>query len=238
MQKKLMEIQATLKAPKGQYNNYGKFHYRSCEDILEAVKPLCVAAGLLLTLSDEVVEVGGRVYIKATALLTEGDKFVKVSAYAREALTKTGMDDAQCSGSSSTYARKYALNGLFLIDDTKDADTRDNASQAPRVTKTAQVSDQFTQASDPIGEDEAKRRTKLREMILKIANEDQDTAKKTLVQFTEFKGRDGNMVPGVDSVHKLKGKRLNVTFQKVKEQYVRDWGDTEEMIDVESDINN
>lgn len=122
--KELLQIQSELKAPKGQYNSFGKYKYRSCEDILEAVKPLCVKYGVILTLSDEIVQVGERYYIKATARLQkEGCSDVSVTAYAREALDKKGMDDSQITGTASSYARKYALNGLFCIDDTKDADT-------------------------------------------------------------------------------------------------------------------
>lgn len=122
--KELLQIQSELKAPKGQYNSFGKYKYRSCEDILEAVKPLCVKHGVILTLSDEMVQVGERYYIKATARLQkEGCSDVSVTAYAREALDKKGMDDSQITGTASSYARKYALNGLFCIDDTKDADT-------------------------------------------------------------------------------------------------------------------
>lgn len=129
----LNKIQKELKAPKSNVNTFGKYKYRSCEDILEAVKPLLGKA--VLVLSDDIVEVGGRVYVKATALLKEGDKYESVHAYAREALDKKGMDDAQITGSASSYARKYALNGLFCIDDTKDADTQDNSEHtAPKET--------------------------------------------------------------------------------------------------------
>lgn len=122
--KELLDIQSELKAPKGQYNSFGKYKYRSAEDILEAVKPICVKHGCELTLSDEIVYVGDRYYIKATAKLErEGSSPVTVTAYAREAETKKGMDESQITGTASSYARKYALNGLFCIDDTKDADT-------------------------------------------------------------------------------------------------------------------
>lgn len=132
--KELLQIQSELKAPKGQYNSFGKYKYRSCEDILEAVKPLCVKYGVILTLSDEIVQVGERYYIKATANLSkEGCTDISVTAYARESLDKKGMDDSQITGTASSYARKYALNGLFCIDDTKDADTDEYAKN----TKTA-----------------------------------------------------------------------------------------------------
>lgn len=120
---KLIKIQTELKAPKDKYNSFGKYKYRSAESILEAVKPLCEKYGCLLTLSDEVVNIGDRYYVKATAMLrTPKDRF-EVTAYAREDETKKGMDGSQISGTASSYSRKYALNGLFLIDDARDADT-------------------------------------------------------------------------------------------------------------------
>ena len=129
--KNLKLIQQKLVAPKGQKNKFGNYMYRSAEDILNAVKPLL--DDCLLTLSDEIVEVGGRVYVKATATFTESEgKEIIISAYARESETKKGMDDSQITGSASSYARKYALNGLFLIDDTKDADTMDNRKAEPK----------------------------------------------------------------------------------------------------------
>ena len=130
MNEKLIHIQSRLKAPKGNYNSFGKYKYRSCEDILEAVKPLLAEEGLTLTLSDEIEHIGDRYYVRATASLYENDNLIEiVSAYAREEDNKKGMDASQITGTASSYARKYALNGLFLIDDTKDADTDEYASQ-------------------------------------------------------------------------------------------------------------
>lgn len=129
----LSRVQAELKAPKGKYNSFGKFKYRSCEDILEAVKPLLAKYQLILTLTDDVVEVGGRVYIKATATLSDGTNEKSITAFAREPEKKTGMDESQITGTASSYARKYALNGLFLIDDTKDADTDEYHNQVDRT---------------------------------------------------------------------------------------------------------
>ncbi|WP_289050662.1 ERF family protein [uncultured Acidaminococcus sp.] len=128
---RLQAVQMELKAPKDQYNNFGKYSYRSCEDILEAVKPLCEKQGLLLSLTDEIVEMGGRNYIKAIARVIEMDtgKEFFTTAFAREDELKKGMDGSQISGCASSYARKYALNGLFCIDDTKDADTHDNRAE-------------------------------------------------------------------------------------------------------------
>jgi len=125
--KELIEIQSSLKAPKGQRNNFGKYNYRSCEDILEAVKPLLKNA--FLTLSDDVVQVGDRIYVKATATLRVGEDTISVTAMAREAMAQKGMSDPQITGSASSYARKYALNGLFAIDDTKDDDATNNHQQ-------------------------------------------------------------------------------------------------------------
>lgn len=129
----LNKIQKELKAPKGQTNSFGKYKYRSCEDILEAVKPLL--EGAVLTLNDDVWLVGTRYYIKATATIKDKEESVSVTAYAREAEVKKGMDESQITGAASSYARKYALNGLFLIDDTKDADTKDNREKPKKSTK-------------------------------------------------------------------------------------------------------
>lgn len=147
----LAAIQNRLRVPKSNKNEFGGYYYRSCEDILEAVKPLLTEYGYHLILSDEMVEVGGRVYVKATATLYERELWQSFSqngnhewpivgtstAYAREAATKKGMDEAQITGSASSYARKYALNGLFAIDDTKDADAtnrhENGNGEAPKV---------------------------------------------------------------------------------------------------------
>lgn len=143
---KLLAIQQELKAPKGQYNSFGKYKYRSCEDILEAVKPICAKHKALLTVSDELVYMGDRYYIKATATLIDTEsqedtvdmttrtttiiaKKLENTAFAREEETKKGMDGSQITGTASSYARKYALNGLFCIDDTKDADTDEYKKQ-------------------------------------------------------------------------------------------------------------
>jgi hypothetical protein len=120
--KELIAIQAELKAPKSQYNNFGKYSYRSCEDILEGVKPLLSKHKATLTINDDVRLIGERVYVVSTATLTAGDKSISASGWAREPEQQKGMSDPQVTGSASSYARKYALGGLFCIDDTKDAD--------------------------------------------------------------------------------------------------------------------
>lgn len=133
---KLLAVQGELKAPKGQYNSFGKYKYRSCEDIVEAVKPILAKHKALIVLDDEIVEVSGRFYVKATArfLDCESGDSTGVSAYAREDESKKGMDGAQVTGATSSYARKYALNGLLAIDDTKDADaTNTHGKDEPAI---------------------------------------------------------------------------------------------------------
>ena len=130
----LLHIQQTLKAPKGQFNGFGKYKYRSCEDILEALKAPLKATECYIVISDDIVLVGDRYYIKATVELKKDGKLLEsASAFARESLDKKGMDGSQITGTSSSYARKYALNGLFAIDDTKDADTNESAPEAKAV---------------------------------------------------------------------------------------------------------
>jgi len=120
----LHTIQQELKAPKAQYNNFGRYNYRSCEDIVEAVKTH-LKPNVSLLLSDKMVNIGNHNYIEATATLTDGKESISVTGYARESESKKGMDDSQITGSTSSYARKYALNGLFAIDDTRDADSNE-----------------------------------------------------------------------------------------------------------------
>jgi len=140
--KELIKIQSELKVSKSQRNLFGKYNYRSCEDILEGVKPLLTANGCILTLSDEVVLIGERYYIKSTATITNSEaQSISTTAYARESLDKKGMDSAQISGAASSYSRKYCLNGLLAIDDTKDADTQDNTKQQVPQQKSKTIDD-------------------------------------------------------------------------------------------------
>lgn len=130
---KLMQVQQKLKAPKSQYNKFGNFYYRSCEDIQEAVKPILSEVKAVLTVDDELILIGSRYYLKATARFTDAEDGTSIcnTAYAREAEKKSGMDDAQITGSCSSYARKYALNGLFCIDDAKDPDYPQGQTEKP-----------------------------------------------------------------------------------------------------------
>lgn len=134
----LAEIQAKLKAPKGQYNSFGKYHYRSAEDILEAVKKVVNPMGFSITLTDRVTEIGGRIYVEATATLFNGELEYSATGLAREEETKKGMDGAQVTGAASSYSRKYALNGLFAIDDTKDSDATNDHGK-PQESKPKQA---------------------------------------------------------------------------------------------------
>lgn len=131
---KLLKIQTSLKAPKEQYNSFGKYNYRNCEDILEAVKPILNEVKAIVLLGDEVVSINARYYVKATAIIVdvEEGKTISNTAYAREEDIKKGMDGSQITGASSSYARKYALNGLFAIDDNKDSDTTNKGQDFPK----------------------------------------------------------------------------------------------------------
>ena len=139
---KLLQIQSKLKVPKEQCNEFGKYNYRSCEDILEALKPLLTEAKAAVTLNDEIVQIGGRIYVKSTASFidVEDKQVLTTTAYAREEETKKGMDGSQITGASSSYARKYALNGLFAIDDNKDSDTTNNQGDSTDKPNTSNKS--------------------------------------------------------------------------------------------------
>lgn len=141
---KLTQVQCKLKAPKSQFNSFGKYKYRNCEDILEATKPLLAESGLALIISDEINLIGNRYYVTATATLVNTEKpeeIIRAQAMARESENKKGMDDSQITGTASSYARKYCLNGLFAIDDTKDADSMDNSTQTqqPAILNQGQI---------------------------------------------------------------------------------------------------
>lgn len=128
----LQIIQQKLKAPKSQYNSFGKYHYRNQEDILEATKPLLTETGSILTISDEIVEIGGSLFVKATVCLSHNTSEWSVSAFAMHPKEQKGMNESQITGAASSYARKYALNGLFLIDDTKDADATNDHNKGAK----------------------------------------------------------------------------------------------------------
>ena len=141
---KLNQIQKTLKAPKNQLNKFGGYKYRNCEDILEALKGV-LPAGVVVTVQDDITIIGDRVYVKATAKISDGKDAIETSAFAREPLQKKGMDESQITGAASSYARKYALNGLFLIDDTKDADSHDNRNTHEVDTRIRGIAEELIQ---------------------------------------------------------------------------------------------
>lgn len=150
LQEKLIAIQRDLKAPKSQFNAFGKYRYRSCEDILEAVKPILFREGVVLTIADDLLAENGRFYVKASATLSYQDERICSSAFAREDETKKGMDGSQITGAASSYARKYALNGLFCIDDTKDADATNTGEQQPAQEQQPSQDKFYTQAMNEL----------------------------------------------------------------------------------------
>lgn len=162
LQETLVAIQTGLKVPKSQTNAFGKYKYRSCEDILEALKPLLKEHGVLLSLSDSIECISGRFYVKATAMLQDGKGIMcTVTAYAREEEDKKGMDGSQITGAASSYARKYALNGLFLIDDTKDADATNDHKSEPKKSPQADAKAIETKLNTPATEAQLRRLTEL-----------------------------------------------------------------------------
>jgi hypothetical protein len=193
--KTLNRIQKELKAPKGQTNKFGGYKYRSCEDILEEVKKHLGDA--VLTISDDIQQIGDRYYVKATATLIDGEQSVSVTAYAREALDKRGMDESQITGAASSYARKYALNGLFCIDDTKDADTQDNTIINPVEKKKVESAPRKVEVKS------------LGEMLMWIEREDNvDLLQGALSRLTETPGVDEKDKPAIrealtDKIHYL-----------------------------------
>ena len=179
---KLLKIQNELNCPKNQHNNFGNYDYRSCEDILEAVKPLCKENKVVLNISDEIVMIGQRYYVKATATLVDLEnakddcvQTIENVAYAREDESKRGMDLSQVTGATSSYARKYALNGLFCIDDTKDADTDAFKKQQDRGNNKPQNTYQKPVQQTPKLISEAQRKR-----LFAIANGNNEIAKRVL----------------------------------------------------------
>lgn len=189
LNKALVKVQSELKAPKGQYNNFGKYAYRSAEDILEAVKPLLAKNNLSMRITDEVMEVGGMTFVNATVVVTDGTDMVHASAQAGIDPSRKGMDIAQSFGSSSSYARKYALNGMFLIDDTKDADatnTHGKTTSAPakKATSKQPTSDAFQKSVDYIKA--SKNKANALEMVLnKYGETFSDKQKEALGKFVK-----------------------------------------------------
>jgi len=211
---KLNIIQTDLKAPKGQFNSFGNYHYRSCEDILNAVKGQLKEQKLVLTITDNILLIGDRYYVKATAILkTESGEQVHVEAYARESLLKKGMDEAQITGATSSYARKYALNGLFCIDDVKDPDSQDNTEKKPAAAQPAKPSGQAQPAASKASADSSNKTITdkiMREEIVACLKD----LKITLKEVTSFAGSDGK-VKYKTNIDELKNAWLSKTYDKV-----------------------
>lgn len=199
----LHSVQQTLNAPKNKHNSFGKYNYRSCEDILAAAKPLLAEVGATLTLQDEIVQVGERIYVRATATFAVETGEVQTTAFAREAERKSGMDDAQITGSASSYARKYALNGLFAIDDIKDPDTNEYHDQTTqsRVVQRQHPKSQST-ATIPVNEamksvqasvKAAQTVTELVTLYQQLKEQDKDLAELMQDEFTRRKKEIQNL---------------------------------------------
>lgn len=192
LNKALVKVQSELKAPKGQYNNFGKYAYRSAEDILEAVKPLLAKNNLSMLITDEVKEVGGMTFVNATVVVTDGTDSVQASAQAGIDPSRKGMDIAQSFGSSSSYARKYALNGMFLIDDTKDADATNTHGNSKAPVRPAQKSstgdtNTFQKAVDYIkaAKNKSAKETAFKQVIAKYGDSWSDKQKEALAKFVK-----------------------------------------------------
>ncbi len=224
---KLVEIQSKLKAPKSQTNAFGKYQYRSCEDILTAVKPLLKEHSLYLTISDEIISIDNRFYVKATAAIASGKRTVDgrfetldVDGFAREALEKKGMDVSQITGAASSYARKYALNGLFCIDDTKDSDFTNNGTQGKQEpAKEQKPQSSPTSASNKPSVEDDEIRDRIVTMLKKIFEiKSDDDIRDKIEVYSGFQG-DKGFVKGKRSTFDLSGKWLRNTYAKIKKDH-------------------
>ena len=193
LSKKILKVQAELKAPKNQYNSFGKYKYRSAEDILEGLKPLLAKHELLQTISDEIVLVGDRFYLKATVTVRHEEEKISVSGYAREALNKKGMDESQITGTASSYARKYALNGMWAIDDTKDSDTDEYVQRTAENNK----QEDKTKQSNNQGYITQQQRQDLQQNAIKLHGKDNAIAAITGM-LTHFKLAKTSEIKAVD----------------------------------------
>ena len=205
---KLFEIQQNLKASKSQYNKFGGYNYRNCEDILVALKPLLAQTNTTLLIEDYIEQIGDRYYVKAIVKLIdlESDETITNQAYAREEESKKGMDGSQVTGASSSYARKYALNGMFAIDDTKDSDATNKHGK------------------DNQNENEDGLKIKLEKYLMYLCDNNTNRFENALVHYTKFTTKDGKEVAGVTDIDKLSQARLKATYGKVKADYLKKGG--------------
>jgi hypothetical protein len=228
----LAKIQKELKAPKNQFNAFGKYHYRSCEDILEAVKPLL--GSLALVISDEVIQIGNRIYIKATVALTDGKETVLNTAWAREEEDKKGMDGSQITGAASSYARKYALNGMFLIDDNKDSDSTNEHGKKETPQPEPKPAPQAPQTPPPSngvepqkhdGLDQKQMQAKIGEWLLVMMGNEQ-SAQAKLEELTTWTNSKNEVVKGKTNPFQLNVKpnakgqtQTSVTYTQVRKMW-------------------
>lgn len=205
---KLMKIQTEIKAPKNLYNSFGKYKYRNAEGICEAVKPYLAKHNCSLVLTDDIIEVGGRIYVKATAILKDidTDSDICVSAMARESMEKKGMDESQITGTASSYARKYALNGLFLLDDTKDADTDEYHEQTHKKQSEADKAEAFDKQCEDIGKMKISKIK--REIIMNKCKEDGVPVEKVLKLYK---------IPGFEEMTEKAFQNAMNNWDKIKE---------------------
>lgn len=196
LNEKLIEVQRSLEAPKDSYNKFGKYNYRSAEDIIEALKPILAELELLMTINDEIVKVDDRYYVKATVSVTDGNDQISVSAFAREQSNKKGMDQAQITGAASSYARKYALGGMFAIDDSKqDPDSKDNRSNKSKKKN-----------------DNNKRKSNKLDAIREIYKQNQNKAIPEIMDFLQTSGLPGN---SIKEINKLNINQLGALLNKL-----------------------
>lgn len=220
--KELLAIQTELKAPKGQFNSFGNYKYRSCEDILEAVKPLLAKHNCVLTITDSIKNVGDRYYIEAKAVLSSESGTILVVGIARESLSKKGMDESQITGTASSYARKYALNGLFCIDDAKDSDFTNThgVEHSQKTTKQAIKAQQPLDAIPRVPEEQM--RIKITDMICEMYELDRSSqlglVQEKIKDYSSFIG-DNNKLKFKTSTLELKGKWLANVYKKVTEDF-------------------
>ena len=206
-------IQRELKAPKGQTNNFGNYKYRSCEDILEALKPHL--NGYTLVITDDIILVGDRYYIKATATISDGKESVSATGIARESQTKKGMDDSQITGSTSSYARKYALNGLFCIDDNKDSDstnTHGNDSTQTATTQSQPAKTEYKKADKP--KDNAEDVTKAKNSIHDLLKNHTAEQKKNLLKKATYWEKMDSWCDDINNLT-VKGREPSVAQMRV-----------------------
>ena len=227
---RLIIIQNKLKAPKSQYNSFGKYNYRNIEDILEALKPLLHETKTALTFADEIVMIGTRYYVKSTAVLKgdDGNVIEKGNGYAREEESQKGKSGEQVTGSATTYARKRAADSLFLLDDTRDADSNGvhapSTSAAPKAATSAPAkapttAPELERTGAPSDDEEP--RAEIARLLMEMCNGDKEEAVTMLEVLTTFTGKDGKEVKGKRATHDLSDKHAVVTLRKAREQHTK-----------------